>query len=65
MRVNGIKLFTKFGPQDQRELSQLVGGFRKPSDKEVSKSADLAFNFQEAFSDTVIEIAHQLHLKTG
>ena len=65
MRVKGIKLFTKFGPQDQRELSQLVGGFRKPSDKEVSKSADLAFNFQEAFSDTVIEIAHQLHLKTG
>tara|TARA_B100000683_G_scaffold270919_1_gene310829 strand:+ start:704 stop:2476 length:1773 start_codon:yes stop_codon:yes gene_type:complete len=65
MKVKGIKLRTNFGPRDKAKLNKIVGGFRKPADKDVLKSADLAYNFQKAFSDTVIELANQLQVKTG
>jgi carbamoyltransferase len=40
-----------------RELEALAGGFRTPDDPDLMKAADLAFNFQRAFEDTLVDIA--------
>lgn len=42
------------------ELEELCGGFRSPQDEDVLRAADLACSFQEAFADTVVELARNL-----
>lgn len=42
------------------ELERLAGGFRKPGDPDVLRSADLAHNFQRAFEEALIELARNL-----
>lgn len=46
-----------FGVRAWAELEALVGGFRRPHDVDVLRTADLAHNFQKAWEDVVLEIA--------
>ena len=39
------------------ELEELVGGFRKPGEENLLRVADLAYNFQKSFEETLIALA--------
>ncbi len=65
MVVKGLSISLNFNSQDWKVLYDLLGGFRNPDDPDVMKSACLAYNFQEAFSEVVIDLANQLALRTG
>ena len=49
-----------FALDSWRELESLAGGFRKPGDEDILRAAPLSRSFQEAFVDTVVELAANL-----
>ena len=65
MVVKGLSMSLNFHSRDWKVLYDLLGEFRSPDDPDVMKSACLAYNFQEAFSEVVIDLANQLALRTG
>jgi carbamoyltransferase len=60
-KVQGLKIKTSFTAKDFEELSRILGGFRDPADKDIMKSANLAYNFQEFFTDTLCQIASNFY----
>jgi carbamoyltransferase len=55
--VDGLNFRMNFDAADiTNELEPLVGGFRSPGDPDFMRSADLSYNFQKWFEDTLITI---------
>lgn len=56
-RLDGLRVHLDFGPSWPEELTAVTGPLRDPGDPDVLKSADLAHNFQEYFTQTLCQLA--------
>lgn len=55
--IDGLDVRIKVDEQNVvDDLAPLMGGIRRPGDRDVMKAADLAHNFQKWFEDTIIRL---------
>lgn len=59
--VRGLAANVAIPEADWDRLEAIVGGFRRDTDPNIERSADLAHNFQRCFEDVVLELARAAH----
>lgn len=60
IEVKGLRVRQRINRSDLKLLERMVGGFRAPTDPNIERMADLAFNFQACFADVVCDLATNL-----
>jgi carbamoyltransferase len=61
IHVRGLAATVTIPDPDWERLESLVGGFRRETDPDIERSADLAHNFQRCFEDVILELARSAH----
>lgn len=60
IEVKGLRVRQRISRSELKLLERMVGGFRAPTDPNIERMADLAFNFQACFADVVCDLATNL-----